>query len=148
MDGFGTGGVVQVNDSPLFDAAKYSTAGQPHLIEHLWSQFRVWMQRQIDARKAAKKPTIDIDEAMTRATAEQFMAFATKYLAANRPVENFFVDTNHGLVLSNNARVVVSPGVDVRGTMQGARAVSVTDGQSQPGLNGVSLGSDRPIGII
>ncbi len=146
MDGFN--GIVGVNTEPLFDATKYTTAGQPHLVEHLWSQFRAWLLQNIEARKKAKKPTIEIDEAVARATAAQFMAFCVKYLAKHRPVENFFVDTNHGLVLSNNARVVVSPGVDLRGTMQGARAVGVTAGQSQPGLNGVSLGEDHPIGII
>ncbi len=143
----GYGGIVGVNNEPVFDPAKYTTAGQPHLIEHLWRQFRAWLCAQIDRRTAAGKPSIGIDEAMTRATAAQFMAFATKYLARHRPVENFFVDTNHGVVLSNGSRLVISPGVDLRGTMQGATAVGVTAGESQPGLNGVT-GSGGPVGII
>lgn len=141
-------GIVQVNNEPLFDPARYTTAGQPHLMQHLWSQYRAHLQAKIDERKKTHPDTVTVDEALKRATAAHFFQFCEEYLKANRPVENFFVDMNHGLVLSNNARVVVSPGYDLRGTMQRSGAVGVTEGVSQPGLNGVALGDGGPIGII
>lgn len=140
-------GIVGVNHAPLFDPAAYTTAGQPHLIEHLWGKYRAHLQELIDERKKTKPDTVTVDEALKRATAAHFMAFCTQYLSVNRPVTNFFVDMNHGLVLSNTARVVVSPGFDLRGTMQSAGAVGVTAGVSQPGMNGVA-GQHGEIGII
>ena len=48
--------VVGVNPEGLFDPAKYTTAGQPHLTEHLWAEYRLHLQRLLDARKAAGQP--------------------------------------------------------------------------------------------
>lgn len=139
--------IVQVNHTPLFDPANYTTAGQPHLVEHLWGKYRQHLQELIDERKKTKPDTVSVEEALKRATAMHFMAFCTKYLMDARPVENFFVDMNHGVVLSDTSRVVISPGFDLRGTMQGAGAVGVTAGATQPGLQGVVL-NPGSIGII
>ena len=139
--------VVKVNPEGLFDPAKYTTAGQPHLMEHLWGAYRERLKALLDARRAAGQPAADLDAAVAKAPASHFYAFCVEYLLANRPVNTFYVDTNTGVVLSNTNRVVISPGFDLRGTMQDAAAVGVTAGVSQPGLNGVAPGTG-PIGII
>lgn len=139
--------VAAVNHAPLFDPAKYTTAGQPHLLEHLWAKYRAFLQTKLDELTRAGKKAADLDTAVRRAPAEHFLAFAVEYLAKNRPVENFFVDMNHGVVLSDTSRVVVSPGYDLRGTMQQSGAVGVTVGASQPGLDGV-VQAGGAIGVI
>jgi hypothetical protein len=140
--------VVGVNPEGLFDPAKYTTAGQPHLTEHLWAEYRLHLQRLLDARKAAGQPAADIDTAVSKAPASHFYAFCVEYLLRNRPVTTFFVDTNMGVVLTNTKRLVLSPGFDLRGTMQNAGAVGVTEGLSQPGMDGVTRAGGGPIGII
>ncbi len=139
--------IVQVNPEGLFDPAKYTTAGQPHLTEHLWAQYRLHLKELLDARRAAGRPAAALDDAVRRAPASHFYAFCVEYLLRNRPVTTFYVDTNVGVVLSNTNRVVVSPGFDLRGTMQAAGAVGVTVGESQPGMNGVA-GGTGPVQII
>ena len=139
--------VVQVNPAGLFDPDKYTTAGQPHLLEHLWGAYREHLKTLLEARRAAGQPAAALDAALAKAPARHFYAFCVEYLLKNRPATTFYVDTNVGVVLTNTARVVVSPGFDLRGTMQDAAAVGVTAGVSQPGMNGVAPGTG-PIGII
>lgn len=139
--------VVTVNPEGLFDPHKYTTAGQPHLMEYLWGQYRFSLAAKLSARAEAGQPVTTLDEAVARAPASHFFAFCVAHLLANRPVNSFFADTNLGVVLASNTRVVVSPGFDLRGSMQDAKAVGVTDGLSQPGNDGVTR-AGTPIGII
>lgn len=71
-------------------------------------------------------------------TVEQFLADAKKFLEQNRPVENFPADSNHGVRLSNNDRVLVCPPVPAPGTTAPSGAVEITHGASQSGQEGVS----------
>ena len=72
------------------------------------------------------------------AEAANFLAWAKDFLAANRPVENFPADSNHGVRLSNNDRVLVCPPVPAPGTTAPSGAVEITHGASQSGQEGVS----------
>jgi len=73
------------------------------------------------------------------AEVSEFLRWAHAYLSEHRPVENFAADSNHGIRLSNNVRVLVCPKMeDLRGTTQDAGAVSINTGQSQAGQEGVS----------
>lgn len=139
----GQGAVAVSGDdaNPLFDGHAYTTGGGlPHLMELLRSEYRRYLQGEIDRRQRLGQRTISLQEAMTKAPFDNFYNFCVQYLTHNRPVENFFVDMNHGLKLSNNARVVVCPGTAVQGTMQDSGAVGVTQGLSQPGMGGVLPG--------
>lgn len=131
-------GVVGVNNSPLFDDVMHTQGGMPHLMQFLWDEYVNHLKAQIESRKANKQPTVEIDEAIKRAPASAFAKWAADYLRENRMMQHFFVDENHGILLSNNRSVVLSPGIDIRGTMQDAGAVGVTQGRSNPGNNGVT----------
>ena len=98
----------------------------------------LFLKAEIETRRAAGKATVDIGEALPKIPATVFAKWAAEYLRTNRVVQNFFVDENHGMLLSNNRSVVVSPGIDIRGTMQDAGAVGVTQGRSSPGNEGVT----------
>lgn len=92
----------------------------PNLISHLQSEYAM----QVGGAEAS--------------AADPFVAWALDYLNTNRPVENFPVDHNHGVRLTNNVRVLVCPGEDLRGTTTDAGAVGITTGESQKGQEGVS----------
>ena len=111
--------------------------GLPHLMDYLWAQFLKHIQAQINARKKAKKPTVELAEATTKVGAYAFKEFCDKFLARHRAVENHFVDNNIGFRLSNNDLVALSPGVEIAGTMQDSGAIAITHGRSQTGLDGV-----------
>ena len=89
---------------------------------------------RLKAKGGAKFATVE--EAFKAAPVSDFLKFAEDYLRANRPVQSFAVDLNHGIMLSNNVRCVVSPGAEVRGQMQNSGAVGVNRGESQPGMGG------------
>jgi|SRR5215471_11583904 len=127
------------NASPL-------TIGLPHLLELLLAEYRTYLATEIQRRRGQGQRTLDVEQALAAAPCKNFYDFCVAYLAENRPVENFYVDRNHGLLLSNNARVTVCPQTNVQGTMQESGAVGVTQGLSQPHLGGVVRSSgDVPI---
>ena len=77
--------------------------------------------------------------AATNATAEKFWNFAADYLNKHRMVENWPADRNIGIKLSNNVRVLIHPVTKAgSGDMQDSSSVSITEGQTQPGQEGVS----------
>lgn len=130
-------GVVGVNNAPFFDSFSHTQGGAKHLLQHLLDEYVKVLNAQIEERKAAGKPTCTIDEAVAKMPMMKFLQFGKDYLTENRPVQNFFVDENVGLRLSNNANIVVSPGINVQGTMQNSGAISVTHGVSQREQEGV-----------
>lgn len=131
-------GVVGVNNSPLFDDLTHTQGGMPHLMQFLWDEYTAFLKSEIEIRRQAGKATVDIAEALQKVPATVFAKWAADYLRDNRMVQNFFVDENHGIMLSNNRTVVLSPGIDIRGTMQDAGAVGVTHGRSNPGNDGIT----------
>mgnify|MGYP006890191480 FL=1 len=140
-------GVVQVNESGLFDSIAHTQGGVTHLMQLLWDEYLVHLRETIEKRTKAGKPSVSLTEAIKRAPATDFAKFCADYLAVHRPVQSFFIDENMGLMLRNQKSVAVSPGVEIRGTMQDAGAVQVTEGVSQEGLNGVVPGENLSIRI-
>lgn len=138
--------VFGVNDTPLFDSELHTQAGQPHLLQLLLNKYREHLDEKLKAMQAAgKKTPVDVDQA-TRATPIMvFLKWASDWLRENRPVRQFFVDENMGIQLSNNLSCVISPGINIQGTMQDAGAVSVTHGQSQQGNEGIVPSADFKI---
>ena len=129
--------VFQVGSGDLFDSQMHTQGGLNHLMQHLWDQYKLHLQEQIEARQKAGKPTVDVETAAKKAPATNFATWATEYLKEFRVTESFFIDGNLGIRLANNVCVAVSPGVEIRGTMQESGAIQVTEGRSQPGNNGV-----------
>lgn len=138
--------VFGVNDSPLFDAQMHTQGGQPHLLQLLLDKYREHLTEMLEARKKAGQPTpVDVDQATRATPVMTFLKWASDYLKENRPVRQFFVDENMGLQLSNNLSCVVSPGINIQGTMQDAQAVNVTHGISQQGNDGIIQSPDFKI---
>lgn len=127
----------QMSGSDLFDSAAHTQGGLPHLMQHLWDAYCAHLAEEIEKRREAGKAVVTLAEAKQRAPATGFATWATKYLADNRVAESFFIDANHGVRLANNAMVAICPGVEIRGTMQEAGAVQVTEGRSQPHQHGI-----------
>jgi hypothetical protein len=127
--------VVEMNSG--FDEIAHTQAGMPHLVQLLWDRYLEHLAKEIETRKEKGLGAVPLPEAIRRAPATHFVEFAANYLKRNRVVENFFVDENHGLRLSDNTTCVVCPGTNVQGTMQDAGEVGVTRGESQPGNEGV-----------
>jgi hypothetical protein len=120
----------------LFDPIHHTHGAMPHLLQLLHQEY---MQHLLDRTQPGYsgeeyKP---VAEGSSRASLPDFMDFATGYLATNRVVENFFLDMNHGIRLSNQKSCSICPGTDVAGTMQDSGAVAVTQGLSQKGMEGV-----------
>lgn len=113
--------------------------GAPHLLEYLRDKYVEVLNERISLlHQQGKKTSFSSGDAVVRSGVfRDFYAFACEFLAEHRVVENFFVDANHGLVLSNNDRVVICPSVDIAGTMQDSGAIAVTQGRSQQGNEGV-----------
>lgn len=123
--------VFGVNNAPLFDSIMHTQGGAPHLLQHLLDEYVKHLNEKTEERTKAGKASLPIAEALAKTPMMSFLRWAKEYLATNRPVQNFFVDENLGIRLSNNANVVLSPGVNLQGTMQDAGAVAVTHGQGQ-----------------
>jgi len=140
-------GVVQVNEGGLFDSISHTQGGVTHLIQLLWDEYLNHLREAIEKRAKAGKASVTLVEAIRRAPATDFAKFAADYLAVHRPVQSFFIDENLGILLRNQKSVAVSPGVEIRGTMQDAGAVQVTEGLSQEGLNGVTPSDNLSIRI-
>jgi hypothetical protein len=75
---------------------------------------------------------LDLARELASAPVGAFLSWASDFLQRNRVVENFFVDFNHGVRLSNNDTLVICPGTHVPGTMQECHAIAVT-GSDAPG---------------
>ena len=130
--------VFQVQGGDLFDSTMHTQGGLNHLMQHLWDAYKIHLQDQIETRQKEGKPTVDLTTAVKKAPASNFAEWATEYLKEFRVTESFFIDGNLGVRLANNVCVAVSPGVEIRGTMQEAAAIQVTEGRSQLGNNGVT----------
>src|SRR5262245_30318559 len=79
-----------------FEATPLSPGGMPHLMEFLLAEYRNYLQSEIQRRRVRGQATVSLDEALSVAPLRSFYDFCVRYLAVNRPVENFFVDLNHG----------------------------------------------------
>ena len=137
--------MIGINDSS--GAIAHTQGGMQHLIQHLWDEYLVSLESAIEERKKAGRAMVTIEKAKKLAPAADFIVFASKYLAEHRPVETFYVDANMGIRLSNQTCVALSPGADIRGTMQDANAIGVTEGRSQANLNGVIADENKIIRI-
>lgn len=80
-----------------------------------------------------------VDSTPTIQAAQPLLAFYKRYLEVYRPVQAFPVDSNYGIMLSNNQRCVISPNLDeLPGSMENSGAIQVTTGKSNPGQEGVT----------
>lgn len=122
---------MQVITGELFDAVMGTNGGLMHLTQFLWDKYCEYLQTEIDARVEKKLPTVPLDAAKKRASAVHFVQWAADYLAEHRPAETFFLDHNLGLRLTTGETLALSPGIDVRGTMQDAGDVAIMEGKSQ-----------------
>ncbi len=130
-------GVFQVSDGGLFDEISHTQGGMNHLMQYLWDAYVRHLETELEARVAADKPAATLQQAKKNAPASHFAKWAADHLRENRVVENFFIDANHGVRLSNNACLAICPGTVIQGTMQDSGAVSVTQGRSQRDMDGV-----------
>lgn len=128
---------IKVNEGELFDEVNHTQGGQPHILQFLWDEYVRFLSREIKKRKKAKQKTVELPHALKNTPATAFLAWATNYLKKNRVAEQFYVDENFGLRLTNLKSFVICPGIAIRGTMQDSGAVEVTHGRSQPGNDGV-----------
>lgn len=117
--------------------------GLPDLLTVLWAAYQTHILKQYTAfKKQGKKLKLASPiEAAAQAPAENFLAFARAYLDKNRPVQQFAVDDNVGVMLRNQVRCCISPNNVRPGQMQDANAVPVTTGDSQDDLGGMQPGS-------
>ncbi len=136
--------VFSTTGSDMFDTTRHTQGGHVHLIQHLWDQYCLYLQEKIDERIEGRISTVNLATAKEKATATHFAKWASNFLKENRPVESFFVEENCGIRLTNNVLVAIAPGMDtdIRGTMQAADAIQVTEGRSQRGNNGVTGSGD------
>lgn len=130
------------NDLERMEAAK---SGYPDVVTFLEDRYREHLAEVIANRQAAGQPAANLDVALKRTSLAAFVRFARQYLNEHRVVENFFVDQNHGVRLDNGLAFVVSPMVDLGGTMQDSGAVGITQGRSQLGNEGVTPTDSRRI---
>lgn len=144
--GFRDPGVVEVNQSALFEDTKHTQGGVQHLAQFLWDEFTAYLHRESKRRKKKKLPTIDVEAALRKMPATAFLSWVAKYLKKHRVGQSFVVDENMGVQLTNLKTFVISPGVPIRGTMQDSGAIGVTHGRSQPGNDGMAKG-DMTFGI-
>lgn len=128
---------IAISAGNHFDDVIHTQGGTPHLVQYLWDRYVSHLETQIKERAARGEPVVSLAEAKKKAPATHFATWAADYLRQNRVVEHFFIDENHGIRLSNNACVAVSPGTIIRGTMQSSHAVEITSGLSQTDMNGV-----------
>lgn len=133
-----THGVFGVNEGGLFDEVMHTQGGLPHLVQHLWDAYTEHLKERLEEKKKRGEAVVTLVQAKLKAPAADFAQFCAAYLMEHRPVENFFIDSNNGVRLSNNAMVAISPGTVIQGTMQDSGAVSVTEGRGQKGNEGVS----------
>ncbi len=121
---------------PLFNPETHTQGGLPHLVDFLVAEYRRTIQEANERRAAARKDLLDPEAALR--SARPLLDFFKAYLRMHRPIQAFPIDTNYGIVLSNNAHLAISPGMPhFQGTMQDSGAVHVSRGATQPGQEGV-----------
>jgi len=76
----------------------------PDLVRLLWEEYRRYVEKALNAQGDRLATVEEVNEALKKAPALSFLAFAHKYLNKYRVVENFAADANHGI---NNARIIV-----------------------------------------
>lgn len=130
--------MFQQSPTPEFDSTSHTQAGLKHLLQHLWDCYVEFLKEQIEEKKGKGEKVVTIEKAILLAPAKSFFAWASDYLLENRYAENFYVDDNIGLRLTNNDHIVLCPGIAaIQGSMQDANAVEVTkggDGRSPKGV--------------
>lgn len=117
---------------PGFDSTAHTTGGMPHLMQYLWDQYREFLRHQIERKTLEGKRTIPLEEALRRAPATSFVAFAADFLGEQRIQELFPLDANYGVRLANGDYVAICPGTDIQGTMQESTSIDVMEGKSRP----------------
>jgi hypothetical protein len=111
----------------------------PTLMDHLHEQFMEG--RAIDEKAAEEDENVVLGDALPA-----FLRFAKSYLDQHRTVQTYPADANVGIVLANNTRLLIHPPSGAgMGGMQNSGAVDITEGQSQPGQEGVVPGDDKKI---
>lgn len=138
-------GSVRISQDELLGGTARTQGGLPHLIQYLWDEYAKHLARQIEERATAGRATVDLETAKKKAPAISFCAWATDYLKENRATENYYVEGNLGIRLTNMDCVCLCPCVEVvePGTMQESHAVGITQGRSRPDNNGVIDQSDK-----
>lgn len=106
-----------MRDLTMFDAKSHTQGNMPHLLQYLWDNYLAYLAKTNGDKK--------IDE--TKIKAIDFMMWAITQLQTTRAIESFFIDGNVGIKLTNNTTLAISPGVDIRGSMQESGYVPVTD---------------------
>lgn len=118
-----------MSTDPSFDSVAHTQGGLPHLLALLQTEFAKHMAAVNEQRLQKNLPALDMTG--TLKAAEPFLKFGQKYLTENRPVQAFAVDMNYGILLSNNMRCSISPGVEnLQGTMQDSPVVPISTGQN------------------
>lgn len=130
--------MFQQSDAPAFDSTNHTQAGHKHLLQHLWDLYVAHMKETIEARKQKGERVLSIERAVHVAPAMNFVEWAAAYLLENRYAENFYVDENIGLRLTNDDHVVLCPGIaTIQGSMQDANAIEVTTGEDKKSPKGI-----------
>jgi hypothetical protein len=129
--------VVGINEGGLFDEIAHTQGGMPHLMQYLWDEYCKYLEDMIEERRKEGKKILPLKDAKMKAPATHFAQWATDHLKEFRVVENFYIDANHGIRLSNNVCIAICPGTVIQGTMQDSGAIQVTEGKSQRDMEGV-----------
>lgn len=129
---------IRVNETEMFDDIQHTQQGMPHLLQFLWDEYVNFLKRETAKREKKKQKSVPLPIALKNTPATAFLAWAAKYLKKHRVGQQFYVDENLGIQLTNLRSCVICPGVTIRGTMQDSGAVEVTQGRSQPGNEGVA----------
>jgi hypothetical protein len=117
----------------LMDPHAYADTTIPSLVQHLKNEFVTYCAEK-NMGPAEKQ------------RASTFWEFCAEYLDNNRMVETWPADSNIGIKLSNNVRVLIHPvGKADAGQMQSTDSVGVTKGDSQPGHEGVTPSNAKRI---
>ena len=72
-----------------------------HLMGYLLNAYADYIRAEIRKRLEQNLPTIPIEEAMRKSSAERFARWAADHLQENRVAEQFNVDENHGIKLAS-----------------------------------------------
>ncbi len=104
-------------------------ATMPHLIQHLWDAYQVWLGEKIQERITAGTPTVPLEEALKRAPATSFAKFCADYLTEHRIAEIFQLESNLGVRLTNGMQLSILPGSTAGdGAMEESVSVAITPG--------------------
>jgi len=121
-----------------FDSIRHTQGEHPHIMQYLWDAYLEYLESERQERTTRGQSSLPVAQAKLKAPAINFVLWAANHLRDIRAIESFFVDGNVGVRLNNNKTIAISPGVEIRGTMQDSGAVAVTEGRSQIGNNGIT----------